>query len=81
MRDTRMKMEYMEHQQGFEHDDSPPWTEPQAASEFSNEDLVKSLLAQYTNFDPGEPLAQVFATPPPAYEETFIIPKRASRPY
>lgn len=78
---ARMKQNYMEYQHGFEKADSLPRTEPQPASESSDDDLVKSLLAQYTNFDPGEPLVQVFATPPPAYEETFVIPKRAPRPY
>lgn len=57
------------------------WTEPQPASEPSDDDLVKSLMAQYTNFELGEPLVQVFATPQPTHDEAFIIPKRVPRPY
>ena len=60
---------------------SQPWAERQAANELSDDDLVKSLLTQYTNYDPGEPLVQVFATPPPAYDEPRAIPERKSRPY
>ena len=55
--------------------------ESQATSEPSDDDLVKSLLAQYTNFKPGEPLVQSSVTPPPSYEETFVVPKRVPRPY
>lgn len=60
---------------------SKPWTEPQPASESSDDDLVKSLLTQYTNFQSGEPLVQIFASPPPTYDEPFVIPKREPRPY
>lgn len=55
--------------------------DPQPASVSSDDDLVKSLLTQYTNFEPGEPLVQVSATPPPSYDEAFVIPKRVPRPY
>ena len=55
--------------------------EPQPASVSSDDDLVKCLLTQYTNFEPGEPLVQVSATPPPSYDEAFVIPKRVPRPY
>ena len=58
-----------------------PWTEPRPASESSDDDLVESLLTQYTNFEPGQPLVQVFADPPPTYDETLVIPKRVPRPY
>ena len=61
--------------------DTQPWTEPQPPSISSDDDLVKSLLTQYTNFEPGEPLVQVSETPPPSYDEAFIIPKRVPRPY
>lgn len=60
---------------------SKPWTEPQPASESSDDDLVKSLLIQYTNFQSGEPLVQIFAAPPPTYDEPPVIPKRVPRPY
>ena len=60
---------------------SQPWTEPQPANESSDDDLVKSLLVQYTNFGPEEPLVQVSTTPPPSYDESFAIPKRVPRPY
>ena len=69
------------HGHGRGNHDSQRWTEPRLASEPSDDDLVKSLLAEYTNFELGEPLVQVFATPPPTYDETFVIPKRAPRPY
>lgn len=55
--------------------------DPQPASVSSDDDLVKSLLTQYTNFEPGEPLVQVSTTPPPSYDEAFVIPKRVPRPY
>lgn len=61
--------------------DSKPWTEPRPGSELSDDDLVKSLLTQYTNFQSGEPLVQVFAAPPPISDGNFIIPKRDPRPY
>ena len=61
--------------------DSQLRMEPQSASELSDGDLVKNLLAQYTNFDLGEPLVQGIASPPPAYEESFLISKRDPRPY
>ena len=54
------------------------WTEPHFANELSDDDLVKILLAQYTSFEPGEPLVQ---TPPPTYDETFVLPSRDRRPY
>ena len=56
-------------------------TKPQIVHESSDDELVKSLLTEYTNFDPGEPLVQGFATPPPAYDDSFVIPQRESRPY
>ena len=56
-------------------------TKPQAAHESSDDELVKILLTQYTNFDPGEPLVQGFATPPPAYDDFVVLPQRKSRPY
>ena len=70
-----------EHQRKWENHSSQPWAESQPSSEPSDDELVKSLLAQYTNFDPGEPLVQSIATPPPSYEEAFVIPKRVPRPY
>ena len=54
---------------------------PDQANESSDDDLVKSLLVQYTNFGPEEPLVQVSTTPPPSYDESFAIPKRVPRPY
>lgn len=60
---------------------SKPWTEPQTGSESSDDDLVKSLLTQYTNFQSGEPLVQIFAAPQPTYDEPLVIPKRIPRPY
>ena len=61
--------------------DSEQRTKPQAVSESSDDDFVKSLLTEYTNFDPGEPLVQGFATPPPTYDESFVLPRRDPRPY
>ena len=61
--------------------DSEQRTKPQAVHESSDDELVKSLLTEYTNFDPGEPLVQGFATPPPAYDDSFIIPERERRRY
>ena len=61
--------------------DAHPPHKPPPASVSSDDDLVKSLLTQYTNFEPGEPLVQVSATPPPSYDEAFVIPKRVPRPY
>ena len=74
----RIEQKKMLHKQ--QADPRPP-TEPQPASVSSDDDLVKSLLTQYTNFEPGEPLVQVSATPSPSYDETFVIPKRVPRPY
>ena len=61
--------------------DSEQRTKPQAVPESSDDELVKSLLTKYTNFDPGEPLVQGFATPPPAYDDSVVLPQRVSRPY
>ena len=61
--------------------DNEQRTKPQAVHESSDDELVKSLLTEYTNFDPGEPLVQGFATPPPAYDDSFIIPERERRRY
>ena len=61
--------------------DSEQRTKPQAVHESSDDELVKSLLTEYTNFDPGEPLVQGFATPPPTYDDSFILPQRQPRPY
>ena len=57
---------------------SQPWTESQAASEPSDEDLVKRLLTKYTNFELRDPLVQVSTKPPQTYD---AIPKRVPRPY
>lgn len=65
----------------WESPDSQPWTEPQPASKSSDNEIVRSLLAQYTNFERGEPLVQGVATPPPTYDETFVTPRRVPRPY
>ena len=56
-------------------------TRQQTVHESSDDQLVKSLLTEYTNFDPGEPLVQGFATPPPAYNDSFVLPQRVPRPY
>ena len=61
--------------------DSKRRTKPQAVHESSDDELVKTLLTEYTNFDPGEPLVQGFATPPPAYDDPIVLPQRASRRY
>ena len=61
--------------------DSEQHTKPQGVHESSDDELVKSLLTEYTNFDPGEPLVQGFATPPPTYYDSFVLPQRESRPY
>lgn len=61
--------------------DSEQRTKSQAVHEPSDDELVKSLLTEYTNFDPGDPLVQDFATPPPAYNESAVLPQRAPRPY
>ena len=61
--------------------DSEQRTKPQAVHESSDDELVKSLLTEYTNFDPGEPLVQGFATPPPTYADSFVLPQRVPRPY
>ena len=61
--------------------DSAQRTKPQAVHESSDDELVKSLLTEYTNFDPGEPLVQGFATPPPTYADSFVLPQRVPRPY
>ena len=61
--------------------DSEQRRKPQAVHESSDDELVKSLLTEYTNFDPGEPLVQGFATPPPAYDDSFVIPQRERTPY
>lgn len=60
---------------------SQSWTEPQSAREISDDQLVKNLLAEYTNFKLDEPLVQSNATPPSTYDEVFIAPKRIPRPY
>lgn len=78
---TRFEGAKRREKEGMAHQRSHPRTEPQPGSEPSDDDLVKSLLAQYTNFDLGEPLVQAIATPPPTYEEAFPIPKRVPRPY
>ena len=54
---------------------------PRSAREPSDDDLVRSLLAQYTDFEIEEPLVQSTATPPPAYDEDFAIPERVRRRY
>ncbi|KAF6238410.1 hypothetical protein HO173_003377 [Letharia columbiana] len=70
------------HQHEGESPGSQRWTEPQFASEPSDDELVRSLLAQYTNFELGEPLVQGIVTPPPpTYDEAFVIPKRVPQPY
>ncbi len=79
-RKARVEKEDMVNQDRWGSPDSRPWT-PQPASESSDQALVESLLAQYTNFKPGEPLVQGIATPPPSYDETFVIPRRVPRPY
>ena len=61
--------------------DDQTWTETECARGLSDDDLVKRLLAEYTNFEPGEPLVQSIVTPPPSYDESFVIPKRVPRPY
>ena len=61
--------------------DSEQRRKPQAIHESSDDELVKSLLTEYTNFDPGEPLVQAFATPPPTYDDSFVLPQRVPRPY
>ena len=61
--------------------DSEQRTKPQAVHESSDDELVKSLLTEYTNFDPEEPLVQGLATPPPAYDDSVVLPQRESRPY
>ena len=58
-----------------------PRVQPRPAGEVSDYDLVKSLLAQYTNFELGEPLVRSNVTPPPTYDEASVVPKRAPRPY
>lgn len=58
-----------------------PRTESHPASDLSDEDLVGSLLAHYTNFEFGESLVQWIAAPSPTYDEPFVIPKRVPRPY
>ena len=60
---------------------SHPWVQPRPVGEVSDYDLVKSLLAQYTNFELEEPLVRSNATPPPTYDEASVVPKRAPRPY
>lgn len=80
-KEHKAEKEETEHKDGWGNNDGQRWAGPQLASEPSDDDLVKSLLAEYTNFELGEPLVQVFATPPPTYDETFVIPKRAPRPY
>ncbi len=79
-RKARVEKEEMVNHDRWGSPDTRPWT-PQPASESSDEALVESLLAKYTNFKPGEPLVQGIATPPPSYDETFVIPSRAPRPY
>ncbi len=58
--------------------DSQSWTEPHYANELADDDLVKILLAEYTNFDVGEPLVQI---PLPTYDKSFVTPQRDRRPY
>ena len=58
--------------------DSQSSTEPHFTNELADDDLVKILLADYTNFELGEPLVQ---TPPPTYDESFVTPQRDRRPY
>ena len=60
---------------------SHPRAQPRPAGEVSDYDLVKSLLAQYTNFELGEPLVRSHATPPPTYDEASVVPNRAPRPH
>lgn len=69
---AKLEKEEMRRQHGWRNPHSQPWANSQPASELSDDDLVKSLLAQYTNFESGEPLV---------YDEPFIIPKRDPRPY
>ena len=76
----RMEKEDMERQHNRDSSDSQPGTEAQPTGELSDDDLVKSLLAQYTNFEPGEPLVQSTATPLSSYDESFELPKRDPRP-
>ena len=71
----------VEHRSNWENSASRPGTEAQPTGELSDDDLVKSLLAQYTNFGTGEPLVRTIATPPPSYDESFALPKRDPRPY
>ena len=61
--------------------DSEQRTKPQAIHESPDDELVKDLLTKYTNFDPGEPLVQDFAIPPPTYDDSFVLPQRVPRPY
>ena len=63
------------------HTQRQSWTEPQSAREISDDQLVRNLLAEYTNFNLDEPLVQSSATPPPTYDEASIAPKRIPRPY
>ena len=80
---ARVDKQKLQHRAGGRvfHHPSQPWTEPQPADELSDDELVKRLLAQYTNFERGEPLVQSVATPPPTYDEASAIPKRVPRPY
>lgn len=64
---------------GHQHSHSRP--EPHPATEPSDDELVKTLLVQYTNFDLGEPLVQDIAAPPPTHDEAFPIPRRVPQPY
>ena len=73
-----LRMEAMEKKPSL---NSKQHTKPQGVHEPSDDELVKSLLTEYTNFDPGEPLVQGFATPPPTYYDSFVLPQRESRPY
>ena len=75
------KMRRLEELEKKTSSDSEQHTKPQGVHESSDDELVKSLLTEYTNFDPGEPLVQGFATPPPTYYDSFVLPQRESRPY
>ena len=78
---TRKEGKWQEEQSKKTSFDREQRTKPHAAHEPSDDEVVKSLLTKYTNFDPGEPLVQGFAAPPPAYDESHVLPQRVPRPY
>ncbi len=77
-KEHRAKRKETGHRRERTEPDSQSWTEPHFANELADDDLVKILLAEYTNFELGEPLVQ---TPPPTYDESFVNPERDRRPY